>query len=68
MDEVGCACTAGFTFYFASIGYGSHPHLLVVALTAFGPNAEREADMARLQTAAQPILDSLIVPPLIVDN
>jgi hypothetical protein len=68
MDEVGCPCTAAFRFYFASIGYASHPHLLVVALTAFGPNADREADMARLQAAAQPILDSLIVPPLIVDN
>ncbi len=68
MDVAGCPCTATFTFYFASIGYASHPHLLVVTLSAFGPNAESEADMARLQAAAQPILDSLIVPPVIVDN
>jgi hypothetical protein len=41
---------------------------LVVAMQAFGPNADREADMARLQAAAQPLLASLIVPAVIVDN
>jgi hypothetical protein len=63
-----CPCTNLVRLYFASIGYPSHPHLFVVALQAFGPTPDRDADMARLQAVAQPILDSLIVPTIIVDN
>lgn len=69
MDEAfACPCTNLVRLYFASIGYPSHPHLFVVALQAFGPNADREAGMASLQALAQPILDSLLVPAVIVDN
>ena len=68
MNEPGCPCSSVQRLYFASIGYVSHPHLLVVVLQSYGPNGDLEAQMASLQTAAQPILDSLIAPAIVVDN
>lgn len=68
MNDPGCPCSSVQRLYFASIGYVSHPHLLVVALQSYGPNGDRAADMASLQAAAQPILDSLIAPAIVVDN
>ena len=68
MNEPGCPCSSVQRLYFASIGYVSHPHLLVVVLQSFGPNGDRAAEMASLQAAAQPILDSLIAPAIVVDN
>ena len=68
MNEPGCPCSSVQRLYFASIGYVSHPHLLVVLLQSYGPNGDLEAQMASLQTAAQPILDSLIAPAIVVDN
>jgi hypothetical protein len=63
-----CPCGVVQRFYFASIGYVSHKHLLVVALQSYGPSGEVDAQMASLQAAAQPILDSLVAPAIIVDN
>lgn len=68
MNDSGCPCVAVQRLYFASIGYASHRHLLVVALQSYGPNGDRAAEMASLQAAAQPILDSLIAPAIVVDN
>lgn len=68
MNDAGCPCSSVQRLYFASFGYVSHQHLLVVALQSFGPNGGRVADMASLQAAAQPILDSLIAPAIVVDN
>ena len=68
MNEPGCPCSSVQRLYFASIGYVSHPHLLVVVLQSYGPNGDLDAEMAGLQAAAQPILDSLIAPAIVVDN
>ncbi len=68
MTDPGCPCSSVQRIYFASIGYASHKHLLVVALQSYGPNGDVDANMASLQAAAQPILDSLIAPAIVVDN
>lgn len=68
MGDPGCPCSSMQRLYFASIGYVSHKHLLVVALQSYGPNGDVAAQMASLQAAAQPILDSLIAPAIVVDN
>ena len=68
MNDPGCPCSSVQRLYFASIGYYSHPHLLVVALQSYGPNGDVNAAMASLQAAAQPILDSPIAPAIVVDN
>jgi hypothetical protein len=68
MNGPDCPCSAVQRLTFASIGYVSHKHLLVVALQSYGPNGTRDAEMAALQAAAQPILDSLIAPAIVVDN
>lgn len=63
-----CPCGVVQRFYFASIGYVSHKHLLVVALQSYGPSGDVDAAMASLRTDAQPILDSLVAPAIVVDN
>jgi hypothetical protein len=68
MNDPGCPCHSVQRLYFASIGYVSHRHLLVVALQSFGPTAHVDAQMTALRAAAQPILDSLIAPAIVVDN
>ena len=68
MTDPGCPCRSVQRLYFASIGYVSHPHLLVIALQSYGPSSDVHAAMASLQAAAQPILDSLIAPGIVVDN
>ena len=68
MNEPGCPCSSVQRLYFASIGYVSHPHLLVIVLQSYGPNGDLDAEMASLQAAAQPILDSLVAPAIVVDN
>jgi len=68
MNDSSCPCSAVQRLYFASIGYPVHRHLLVVALQSYGPNGSRDAEMASLESAAQPILDSLIAPAIVVDN
>ena len=68
MDGSGCPCTVAIRLYLASIGDPSNPHLFVVALQTYGPNDTREASLAELEAAAQPVLDSLVIPAVIVDN
>ena len=68
MNEPSCPCRSVQRLYFASIGYASHKHLLVVALQSYGPVGDVDAAMASLQAAAQPILDSLVAPAIVVDN
>jgi hypothetical protein len=68
MNDPGCPCSSVQRLYFASFGYVSHRHLLVVALQSYGPNGDLDAAMASLRAAAQPILDSLIAPTIVVDN
>lgn len=68
MNDPGCPCRSVQRLYFASIGYTSHQHLLVVALQSYGPNGGVDAQMASLQAAARPVLDSLIAPAIVVDN
>jgi hypothetical protein len=68
LNEPGCPCSSVQRLYFASIGYVSHPHLLVVVLQSYGPNDTREAEMTSLRSSAQSILDSLIAPAIVVDN
>ena len=68
MNGPGCPCLSVQRLYFASIGYASHKHLLVVALQSYGPSVDVYEQMASLQAAAQPVLDSLIAPAIVVDN
>lgn len=68
MTDPGCPCSSLQRLYFASFGYVSHQHLLVVALQSYGPNGDVDAAMTSLQAAAQPILDSLVAPAIVVDN
>ena len=53
--------------YFGSIGYELHPHTLVVALSVFGEQDPLRA-MVDLQAEVQPVLDSIVVPYIIIDN
>jgi hypothetical protein len=68
MNDPSCPCKAVQRMTFASIGYASHKHLLVAVLQSYEPTGEVDAAMASLQAAAQPILDSLIAPAIVVDN
>jgi hypothetical protein len=68
MNGPDCPCKAVQRLYFASIGYVSHKHLLVVALQSYGPSSGVDAQMASLRADAQPILDSLVAPAIVVDN
>jgi hypothetical protein len=68
MNGQGCPCLSVQRLYFASIGYVNHKHLLVVALQSYGPTVDVNGQMASLQVAAQPVLDSLIAPAIVVDN
>jgi hypothetical protein len=68
MNEPSCPCRSVQRLYFASIGYASHKHLLVVTLQSYGPIGDVDAAMASLQADAQPILDSLVAPAIVVDN
>jgi hypothetical protein len=52
--------------YIASIGRELHPHTLVVALSTFGLDPlERLADW---EAQVEPIIDSVLVPYIVVDN
>jgi hypothetical protein len=68
MNDPGCPCRSVQRLYFASIGYVSHRHLLVVALQSYGPIGAVDAQMTTLRAAAQPVLDSLVAPAIVVDN
>jgi hypothetical protein len=53
--------------YFGTIGDAGHPHTFVVAIDAPGPPPQGPA-LAAFTERARPILDSVVIPDVIVDN
>jgi len=61
-----CPCSHAVRLFFATIGPTSDPHTFVVAVVAYAPDPM--AEPALLQAKVQPILDSVRVPDVVVDN
>ena len=62
-----CPCSQFVRLYFASIGYAHHPHTLVVTVGVYG-SRDHVSALAEWQSNVQPILDSVVVPFVVVDN
>jgi hypothetical protein len=61
-----CLCSQAVRLYVASIGGDLHPHTFVIALSTFGPDPL--ASLAAWEAQVEPIIDSILVPYIIVDN
>ena len=61
-----CPCSQAVRLYVASIGRDLHPHTFVIAMSTFGPDPL--ASLAAWEAEVEPIIDSILVPYIIVDN
>lgn len=62
----GCPCSQAWRLYVASIGRELHPHMFVVAVETVGPDPL--ASLSSWEAQADPIIDSVLVPYIVVDN
>ena len=62
----GCPCSQVWRLYVASIGRELHPHMFVVAIETVGPDPLES--LSAWEAQVDPIIDSVVVPFIIVDN
>ena len=62
----GCPCSQAWRLYVASIGREPHAHMFVVAVEAVGPNPLQA--LSAWEAQVDPVIDSVLVPYIIVDN
>lgn len=64
--DAGCLCSQAVRLYIADIGRDMAPHTLFIALSTFG--ADPLATLSNWETQVEPIIDSVLVPYIVVDN
>ena len=62
----GCPCSHAWRMYIASIGRELHPHMFVVVEETVGPDPLKA--LSAWEPQAEPIVDSVLVPYIVVDN
>lgn len=61
-----CPCSQAWRLYVASVGREPHPHMFVVAVEAVGPDPLQT--LSAWEAQVDPIIASVLVPYIIVDN
>ena len=62
----GCPCSQAWRLYVASVGREPHPHMFVVAVEAVGPNPLQT--LSAWEAKVDPIIASILVPYIVIDN
>jgi hypothetical protein len=66
VDDPDCLCSQAVRLYIASVGSDLDPHTLVIALSTSGADALQALSAWEVQI--EPIIDSVLVPSVVVDN
>jgi hypothetical protein len=66
VDDPVCLCSEAVRLYVASIGRDLFPHTLVIAVATAG--ADPLQSLAAWEAQVEPIIDSVLVPYIVVDN
>ncbi|MEO6350088.1 MAG: hypothetical protein ABIP53_05505, partial [Candidatus Limnocylindrales bacterium] len=62
----GCPCSQVWRLYVASIGPELDPHMFVAAVEAVGPQPLKR--LAAWEAQVEPIIESVLLPSIVVNN